>query len=154
MNKLIAAIATIGLALPLPLLAEVDPKVHKLCIEAKDYQGCVRAMESGGASGDLQRVIQQRGADILEGNQCPSGYAYCGGGLCQQVKCKDRGMWGVARHDPELGGKDWKCKGPWYASGGSLQWGDATSRSFLNSSCPAGEPEIGYNSTCKKMNEL
>ena len=25
--------------------AEVDPKIHKLCIEAKDYAGCVRAMK-------------------------------------------------------------------------------------------------------------
>lgn len=49
MKKLIAAITTLGLALPAPVLAEVDPKVHKLCIEAKDYQGCVRAMEMGGA---------------------------------------------------------------------------------------------------------
>ena len=26
-------------------LAEVDPKIHSLCLEAKDYLGCVKAME-------------------------------------------------------------------------------------------------------------
>ena len=25
--------------------AEVDPSIHKLCIEAKDYAGCVRVMK-------------------------------------------------------------------------------------------------------------
>lgn len=33
------------LAVSLPAFAEVDPKIHKLCIEAKDYAGCVRAMK-------------------------------------------------------------------------------------------------------------
>ena len=31
------------LAVSLPALAEVDPKIHKLCIEAKDYAGCVKS---------------------------------------------------------------------------------------------------------------
>ena len=28
----------------LSALAEVDPKIHKLCIDAKDYPGCMRSM--------------------------------------------------------------------------------------------------------------
>ena len=28
------------LAVSLPAFAEVDPKIHQLCIEAKDYEGC------------------------------------------------------------------------------------------------------------------
>ena len=27
-----------------PVLAEVNPRIHKLCIEAKDYAGCVKTM--------------------------------------------------------------------------------------------------------------
>lgn len=39
------------LSFALPVFAEVDPRTHKLCLEAKDYQGCVRAMTgvSGGS---------------------------------------------------------------------------------------------------------
>ena len=62
---------------------DVDPSIHKLCVEAKDYAGCVRSMK-----GDTSvRVINSQGADVAEGNQCPSGYAYVGGGNCQEVKC-------------------------------------------------------------------
>ena len=31
--------------LVLPTSAEVDPKTHKLCLDARDYLGCVKAME-------------------------------------------------------------------------------------------------------------
>ena len=35
-------LAPLLLAVSLPAFAEVDSKIHKLCIEAKDYAGCVR----------------------------------------------------------------------------------------------------------------
>ena len=38
-----------------PAFAEVDPKIHKLCVEAKDYAGCVRAMK-----GDTTPVTETR----------------------------------------------------------------------------------------------
>ena len=43
MNKLLAiSIASASIALgPIPAVAEVDAKTHKLCIEAKDYEGYV-----------------------------------------------------------------------------------------------------------------
>ena len=36
-------LAPLLLAVSLPAFAEVDSKIHKLCIEAKDYAGCVKA---------------------------------------------------------------------------------------------------------------
>ena len=70
-----------------PAMAQgvVEPAIHKLCVEAKDYAGCVRAMK--GEANPTSRVINSQGADISEGNKCPSGYAYIGGGNCQNVIC-------------------------------------------------------------------
>ena len=50
MKQLFAiSFASVSIAIgAIPAPAEVDPKIHKLCIEAKDYAGCVRAQ--GGAS--------------------------------------------------------------------------------------------------------
>ena len=75
MNKLLAiSIASASIAIgAIPALAEVDPKIHKLCIEAKDYAGCVRAMK--GETMPTSRQINSQGADIVEGNQCPAGFA-------------------------------------------------------------------------------
>lgn len=44
MKKLILTLSAIGLALPAPLLAEVDPKIAEFCLKAQDFQGCVNAM--------------------------------------------------------------------------------------------------------------
>lgn len=55
----------------------VDPKLHKLCIEAKDYAGCIRSMKGDEAT---IRVINQESAPLPAGNSCPIGYAYRGGG--------------------------------------------------------------------------
>ena len=125
--------------------SEVDPKMLKLCIEAKDYAGCVRAMK--GEAMPTSRVINSLGADIAEGNSCPAGYAYRGGGNCQEVKCTmDDG------NDPMLGGKNHKCGNAPFFSGYigrmTLRWGEATSRSFTDVNCPSGVPKVGWTSTC------
>jgi hypothetical protein len=131
--------------------AEVDPKIHSLCIEAKDYAGCVRAMN--GDTTETTRQIRSQGADIAEGNQCPSGYAYVGGGNCMEVKC----VYNTATvmgfdtgHDQRVAGKaNWGCKSSfWYGAGVMQLVGNA--RASINENCPPGEPEIGYNSTCQK----
>ena len=46
MKKLLTStIASASIAIgAIPALAEVDPKIHKLCIEAKDYSGCIKSM--------------------------------------------------------------------------------------------------------------
>ena len=135
------------LAASLPAFAEVDPKIHKLCIEAKDYSGCVRAMK--GETMPTSRVINSQGADIAEGNKCPSGFAYIGGGNCQAVKCSTYHNSLFAKHDSRLGGKSWGCSNfLWKRS--VLYFGEATARTSLDSNCPTGEPQIGWNSTCEK----
>jgi hypothetical protein len=129
---------------------EVDPKIHKLCIEAKDYAGCVRAMK--GDISTTTRQIRSQGADIAEGNQCPAGFAYVGGGNCMEVTCKynPSGVGYDTGHDQRVAGKsDWKCKYSfWYGAGVMQLQGNA--RASINPQCPPGEPQIGYNSTCQK----
>lgn len=132
--------------------AAIDPKIHKLCLEAKDYAGCVSAMR-GEPSVKTIREIRSQGADIAEGNQCPSGFAYVGGGNCMEVKCvynASTGMGFDTGHDQRVAGKaNWGCKGSfWYGAGVMRLQGNA--RASINSQCPPGEPEIGYNSTCQK----
>ena len=152
MNKLLS-IATASIAIgAIPASAEVDPKIHKLCVEAKDYAGCVRAMR-GDTTTTTIREIRSQGADIAEGNQCPAGFAYVGGGNCMEVKCVYNTATGLGfdtGHDPRVAGKsDWKCiYSLWYGAGVMQLQGNA--RASINAECPSGEPEVGYNSTCQK----
>ena len=44
MKKLLITLATIGLAFPAPMLAEVDPKIAEFCLKARDFEGCVNRM--------------------------------------------------------------------------------------------------------------
>lgn len=44
MHKLLITAFSLALLLA-PVMAQVDPKIHKLAIEAKDYEGCVLAMK-------------------------------------------------------------------------------------------------------------
>ena len=131
--------------------AEVDPSVHKLCVEAKDYAGCVRAM-NGDTTTTTIREIRSQGADIAEGNQCPSGFAYVGGGNCKEVVCvyNKSGLGFDTGHDQRVAGKaDWGCKGSFWYGAGVMQL-EGNARASINPKCPPGEPEIGYNSTCQK----
>lgn len=147
MKKLLLTLAGIGLALPAPLLAEVDPKIAEFCLKAQDFQGCVNAM-TGKKSSDSTttiRQINQKGADLVEGNSCPSGWAYVGGGNCQEVTCAAPNLVG---HDYRLGGKGWSCPKQLGIFALVLTVKGPLNRAFNNPSCPAGEPEIGRNSTC------
>ena len=146
-TKMKILLAPLLLAVSLPAFAEVDSKIHKLCVEAKDYSGCVRSMK--GETMPTSRVINSQGADIAEGNKCPSGFAYIGGGNCQAVKCSVYHNSLFAKHDSRLGGKSWGCSNfLWKRS--VLYFGEATARASIDSNCPSGEPEIGWNSTCEK----
>ena len=133
--------------------AEVDPKIHKLCIEAKDYAGCVRAMK--GEDAPVMRVIQTQSSD---GNQCPSGSAYMGGGNCQQVQCEYTNVGAVRAlgHDSLIAGKKdkngkdvWGCPSKIFLGRGRLRLTGAVLRTTKNSECPEGEPKLGFNSTCQ-----
>ena len=140
---LITAVSSVVLAAP--VMAQVDPKIHKLCIEAKDYAGCVRAMN--GETAPVTRVINSEGSNVAEGNSCPASYAYRGGGMCQEVTCSYEDG-----NDPLLGGKNHKCGNASFWSGFigrmTLRWGSATTRAHNDPKCPPGEPEIGWTSTC------
>lgn len=135
-----------------PVMAQVEPKIHKLCIEAKDYSGCVRSMNGEVSPPGTTRVITSQGADIAEGNQCPAGSAYVGGGNCQQVTCHYNPSLGFVAlgHDSILAGKPgWKCKWSFWEGAGVLRLTGGTFRASNNPNCPSGEPPIGYNSTCQ-----
>ena len=79
---LISLIAAV--AYPSAVSANVDPEVHKPCLPAVDYLGCVKAMTENSTQ---NRVIMDQGVSLSEGNACPEGYAYKGGGTCQIVEC-------------------------------------------------------------------
>ena len=132
-----------ALSLPTDVNAGVDPEIHKLCLPAADYIGCVKA-QSGNSN--QMRITLDEGVALSEGNACPANMAYVGGGTCQRVKC-DNSAFGfkLGRHDPLLGGKNWKCR-----RGGLLELGTATAKAFNNPSCPKEEPKPGWNDTCKQ----
>jgi len=137
-----------------PLYAtEVNPKIHKLCIEAKAYAGCVGAM-NGDTSSETVRTINSQGADIVEGNQCTTGYAYIGGGNCQNFYCvypsTDLGHDRLVAGRKDKRGKDvWGCKYNWLRGAGELRLTGAVTRTTINPKCPDGEPKLGYNNTCQ-----
>ena len=54
-----------ALALPTAVNAEVDPKVHKLCLPVADYMGCVKA-QSG--KSNQMRITVDEGVALSEGN--------------------------------------------------------------------------------------
>ena len=130
----------------IPALAqEVEPRVHEMCSEAKDFAGCVKAMTTDFSAPTSTRVINSQGADIAEGNQCPANHAYVGGGNCQRVYCQYPAT--SLGHDPLIAGKPgWGCK-QWGLTSGGLRLG-SNARASVNPSCPPGEPKIGHNSTC------
>ena len=140
-----------------PVLAQgqVDPAIHKLCIEAKDYAGCVRAMK--GESLPASRVVNSQGADVVEGNSCPAGFAYVGGGNCQEVKCSyNSSGFNALGHDSliaglkDKNGKDiWGCKYSFWHGAGVLRLTGGILRTSQNNDCPAGEPQRGFNNTCQ-----
>lgn len=43
MKKLLTLTLSLATIAAVPVAAEIDPKIHKLCIEAKDYSGCIKA---------------------------------------------------------------------------------------------------------------
>ncbi len=77
------------------------------------------------------------------GNMCPSGWAYIGGGYCQQIFCFDT----IGGHDSRVGGKGWKiCRSTFAAT---MRLKGATTRSTTDERCPLEEPEVGRNNSCQ-----
>ena len=155
MHKLLITAFSLAL-LPVPAMAQVDQKIHKLCIEAKDYEGCVRAMK-GSTGQPSSRQITSQGADIAEGNQCTAGFAYIGGGNCQDVRCEyNSSGFNALGHDGLIAGKKdnagndvWGCKFSFWQGTGVLRLTGGITRTSNNKDCPPGEPQLGYNNTCQ-----
>lgn len=127
-----------------PAFAQVDPKVHKLCVEAKDYLGCVKAM-TGSASDATPSIRVIEGERELTGNSCPAGFAYSGAGYCTKVIC----TWEMGGHAQDLGGKGWKCNGG-FLQKPSLRWGSETVKATSDPSCPPNPPARGWKSSCEQ----
>ncbi len=128
------------LGLSSPVQAAVDPEVHKMCLAATDYAGCVR-LQSGQSSQD--RLTIDQGVSLSEGNACPNGHAYVGSGYCREVVCQ----WaGYTQATQLLGKKKWRCQRS-LRGGHNLQV-DKQVRIGINPNCPKGEPKIGWQSTC------
>jgi|14_taG_2_1085336.scaffolds.fasta_scaffold01305_7 hypothetical protein len=137
-------LAPLLLAVSLPAFAEVDPKIHKLCIEAKDYAGCVRAMKGETSTETTVNQIQRQGANLTEGNMCPAQHLSSGGGYCQRVVCIKAGLWGRG-HDEGLAGKGNACAG-----GAEMRWDNNHQpiRASFDKKCPGGNLDVGFSNTC------
>ena len=144
-----------GLAAVQPAIsAEVDPEIHRLCIEAKDYVGCVRAMK-----GDTAPVAETRmrmGLQDELGNACPAGYAYSSGGQCRSIKCIPLGIFG--KNEPQLAGKGHTCKGRNIEYGmitgrATMKWGDQYMKAIIDPNCPNIEPKLGDLNSCGREEE-
>ena len=130
--------------------AEVDPKIHKLCIEAKDYAGCVRSMK-GDTSPTTGAVRLRVGLQDELGNACPAGYAYSGSGKCRSIKCIPMGIFGS--NEPQLSGKGHTCQNrniEYGIIGGraSMRWGNQYMNAMIDPNCPNIEPNIGALNSC------
>lgn len=132
-----------------PALAEVDPKIHKLCIEAKDYAGCVRAMK--GETSPVGGARLRLGLQDELGNACPAGYAYSGSGKCRSIKCIPMGIFG--KNEPQLAGKGHTCEGRMLEYGAitgraSMRWGNQYMNAMIDPNCPNIEPKFGSLNSC------
>jgi hypothetical protein len=111
----------------------------------------------GDSNPSSYRIINSQGADIAEGNQCTAGYAYIGGGNCQDVKCEyNSSGFNALGHDSLVAGKKdssgkdvWGCKYSFWQGAGALRLSGGVTRTSNNPSCPPGEPQLGFNNTCQ-----
>ena len=127
----------------LELQASVDPEIHKMCIEAKDYLGCVKAMKGDSNSNEENNITVDLDKVRVTGNRCPDGFAYKGAGYCQEIVCLKGG-----KHDPRLGGKGNTCLGRPIIGRYTMHFGDQTIRATTDERCPLVEPEIGRSNSC------
>ena len=124
----------------------IDPKIHSLCKEAKDYEGCVKSMTNSKTNIEGTTTIRVvEGERELTGNSCPLDMAYIGAGWCNDVKCisNSRG------HDEGLGGKKWACRGI-LGFGYALSYGYMKVKATYDPTCPKTPPAVGWRSSCEE----
>ena len=135
------------LFLSTPAFAASEPEFHDLCLEAKDYAGCVRAMTTDVTAPQVQIIDQTNRLGVRQemGNACPSGMAYAGNGSCRNIVCYRGGIFGSNAEG--LGGKGHKC--PRYGfTRLTMAWGNSYMPAVNNPNCPQREPSIGSLSSC------
>ena len=116
-----------------------------MCLQAKDYLGCIKAQENKSTDITSLRLIQ--GKTELTGNSCPRGHAYSGAGYCTEIRCWDS-FWD--RH-PELAG--WNCKKSGLLLGKPI-WGSQVIKAVVDPKCPNREPIVGTQSSCTTQADL
>lgn len=143
-KRSIIATAIISMSPSAVLCQNIDPKTHSLCIEAKDYAGCIKSMKGDNSKNTVIDQVQRQEANLNEGNFCPAQHLYSGGGYCQRVICVYRGLSGKG-HGQGLGGKNASCR-----NGAELTWDNNHQpiRASFEKKCPPGDFEIGFQSTC------
>ena len=132
-------------AAAIPAFATIDPELHQLCVDARDYSGCIKMHQQGAES-----------QTTLSLNACPAGHAYSGAGYCTRVIC-DSPRGGVLTrmilssdgNDPELAGKGNKCpRTGLFSRNGSLRWGTDTVAVAHDPSCPNVPLQVGWQNAC------
>lgn len=128
-----------------PCLAAPSKEVVEQCMKASDFEGCVRVLTGDPSASNENKMTIDVDKVRLSGNSCPSGYAYVGGGACQQVKCYPQ-----VPNDARIGGKGWIC-GTWsiwrYRKGMKLE--GPVVQAVTDPRCPLVEPEIGRLNSCE-----
>ena len=147
MKKLFLLFAS---ALLVPAANAVEEDIHEKCLKASDYKGCIELF-SGVIKDQIKPGTQNIKLNIdtqvvADGNQCPSEFAYAGGGYCRRVVCEYGGLFGVGHH-PDLAGKGGRC----HKGQGQMRWGEWDKekvRASINPKCPDIPLEVGWQSTC------
>ncbi len=90
MNRLLLLALTPWLLSPIVASPIVDPKVHKMCLAAADYIGCVKAQLGLSTPNE---IITNTETSSSRGNECPSAYVFMGNGYCKAVNfCRNNSL--------------------------------------------------------------
>ena len=101
MNRLLLLALIAGLLSPMAASPIVDPKVHKICLTAADYMGCVKAQLGLSTPNE---IITNTETSTSRGNECPSGYDFMGNGYCKAVNfCRKNSLGYRKIHYPNFG---------------------------------------------------
>ena len=122
--------------------ANVDPKVHKLCLPATDYLGCVKAMTTKSTDFPSMRMID--GGIELSSNSCPIDFVYIGSGRCRNfvVNMKTNitfdtiALWAAGHVDRPIWNYYYKL--------------DQGTKAIFDKNCPKRQPFLYSQSSCKK----
>ena len=141
-----------ALTIPISVKAEVDPKIHKLCLPAADYAGCIKAQTTKSTDIPSLRVIQ--GKTELSGNSCPRGFAYNGAGKCAKVEVQNTGPNIAAFSIKNILGKNMiEPIGLWMSGLAekpkvSFAYLGEVTNAIYDPKCPDVEPFLYTNSSC------